>query len=242
MKKQILLLLLTSISLTASEIPSFPFTTVQGEAQRKVKPDCVEVDIDLLAFDKSSDTALQKINQTMKQVLEVLHKSKIDLKTLESTDYYKKAIRNEKDRKKLDILGYQISRDISFKWMQIDNYPSLAAELTKIDGVSRVSSDFTVKDEEEIKLGLVSEACKNAQKKAHILAAGLGVKLGKPYAIKDNDYDSSWNVLFGVAEAYYGGSGDPFGEISSPRLSGFFVPQFISFTVNVDVIYKLETN
>ena len=238
MKLPLLILLLSALSVFASEIPAFPFTVVNGEAKSKVRPDLVEIDIDLLAFDKSSEASLDTINQTMKLVIEVLQKNKIDLKVLEATDYYKKTIRDKVDGKELEILGYEISRDISFRWKQIDKYPDLAAELVKIDGVSRVTSDFTVSNEDEVKLGLISDACEKAKKKAAALASGLGVKLGKPYAIKDSGFRSSWGELFGVAEMFIG-SGDPFGGGASPNLNNFFVPQFIYFEVTVDVIYRL---
>ena len=243
----VLLVLLGSFgsSLWAEERPQFPFIAASGDATVEVKPDEVELTLRLLAFDEQSGEALAELNTVVKTVLETLEKAGVKEEQITAGDLQKRTIRTKKEGsyRELEIAGYEMRRRIVVMLDKVDAFPELAASLTRVDGLIGLEPSFEVSNKEEVDRELLAKACADARRHGELLAAGLGVKLGKPDAVRQvGRIDSGW-ATYSLDEIFLrsGGEGstDPFASGLSRKETSFFVPTFIEREVSVQVIFRM---
>jgi uncharacterized protein YggE len=78
---------------------------------------------------------------------------------------------------------------------------------------------------------------KNAQKKAELLAEGLGVKLGVPFAVTQDADFADINAAFEIK----GGGSSTWNYLGVAKKSEMqIIPKSISFKKSVNVVYKIS--
>ena len=96
------------------------------------------------------------------------------------------------------LLGYEASESITVKVRQVDD----AGEIMQGLGAVRVSNlngpNFTIDNEDGLKMEARKKAIEDARNKAKVLANDLGVRRGKIVSFNENGYDP-YPVMYGKA-------------------------------------------
>lgn len=239
--KNIVIFLLISItcsSALASDLPTFPFVSVVGKAEQKIAPDRVNISLQSLVFDASSEAAMTKNTNTMTNVFSILRRFEISEDSIEASDVRKREKRAKNDDyQSLNILGYEVSRSLSFQLRDLSRYSDLVNELNAIDFVMDVSSQFDTAERETIEKQLLHDASRESRQKAEILAAGLDAKIASVFGIsQDRDFS------YGVARFRYRQSGMQAMMADSSRTGtmSLFIPKSITLTQTLNVLYRLK--
>jgi len=131
----LLLGLFSSVSLSAN-LPNFPFVVSAGHAEQKVKPNEAVIRIRLVAFERESKNALEKVTKASNEVTNVLKKYSIDLNQLEASNLEKSTTRERgKNYKDLEVLGYEVARSLTLKISKLDRYSGLMNDVVAIDNI-----------------------------------------------------------------------------------------------------------
>jgi len=231
-------LIFTTIT-NASNLPDFPFVVSTGIAKQDVKPDIATININVLAFDKDSIKSLDLANIASKGVIDLLTKYKINIKQLEAGDIQKSTKRNrDKDYNQLEILGYEVSRNIKLKLTDLSYYSELMNDLVSIDNVSGMNTQFDVSSRKKIESKLIKAASKNAQDKATKMAHGLNSKIHSVYAISQASNFDGFFATFG-ASSYSPESAYAMRQRMARNVA-MFIPESINISQNINVVFRLK--
>ena len=243
--KKLLTTFTTLLSLSflahADDPPNFPFIVANGEAFIDVKPDRAKITFNIVEFDKDPKLAAAAVSQRGGEIVKAAAVYGVSKDQITSTAIQKE-IRRARDQNyaPLDIQGYEVSQSFTIELKDASQYPTLADNLLALKNVANLNSEFDVSNRDEITSKLVKTACENAKKKASDLAAGLDVKLGKPFAVTQ---DSDFSSLTAAFWAPGGGSPAPMyakAVAQSRDASNMFVPKTINITKQVNVVYKID--
>lgn len=166
--------------------------SVSGDGMVTSRPDMVEISVSVKNLSPTSRQALDKVNQKVAQVIEVLKNNGIPESDYKTTglNVYTEYDYSDKVRR---IIGQNASQSISIKVKKIDDKATKAAKI--IDDLSAISDiemngiSFDIEDKTKFYTQARELAFKKAQQKAEELAKLSGVKLGKPVSITDSTYD-----------------------------------------------------
>ncbi len=157
--------------------------TVKGEGQAEIVPDFVEITATVYSEDKSVALAKQRADAQGRAVIEAIKRFKIAERDLAFSGV---AIRRkvEYDRNSNEkMVGFVVNRTLTVKLRKLTQYEVLIEALSRA-GITEIRPPLTgVDDEHGLKIAALREATRNAKGKADEVAAGLGVRVGRPYEI-----------------------------------------------------------
>lgn len=222
----------------ANDLPDFPFVSVTGSADREVPPNFADITLQTFVYNASSLQAVAHNNRAMEHVFELLRDFKIDQDTVKATDVNKreKRLRGEQ-RERLEIVGYEVSRRLSFQLSELSRYAELVNALNAIDFVTEVNGHFDTSERSSIETSLQAEASQSSRQSADHLAESLGVSIDSVYGISQDR-----NFHYGTARfAYYDRSVSALHapEDNSNRMV-LLVPKSIELSQQVSVLYRLK--
>lgn len=233
-----LIFLAFTIACNAANLPDFPFVVSTGMAKQDVKPDIATININLLAFDKESIKALQSANIASKGVIDLLKKYSINVKQLEAGDIQKSTTRHrDKDYNTSGILGYEVSRNMTLKLVELSYYSELMNDLISINNVSGMQTQFDVSSRKEIESKLIQTASQDAKDKATKMALGLGTKIHSVYAISQASNFDDFFATFGASShserALYA-------MRSRMTNIALFIPESINISQHINVVFRIK--
>ena len=207
--------LFISLAVIANPVPDFPFVIVTEKLEQEVKPDVAKVRFSILAYEKSSDKAMEQLTKSSAMMLEALKKHGVLISKLESTQIDKSTKRSRKDGAyNLEVLGYEVQQGFNLRVTDLDKYPGLMNELIRLDGVQNIDAFFETSKEEEYKEKMITELSAKARKKAGALAQAQSRKVksvygittegnfGQAYAIFSLEYNPQEYALAMAADSY----------------------------------------
>ncbi len=169
--------------------------TVKGVGKASVKPDLVVLSLSLETIDQVYEIAMNKASEKIEELnksLAVVGFEKESVKTTDfsvRTDYESKRDRNGNYFR--EFIGYIVRHRLKLTFGFDTNV--LAQALGAIGSCvaqPEISIGFTVKDASAVNEELLASAAENAKRKAEVLSAASGVKLGELMSI-----DYNWNEL-----------------------------------------------
>lgn len=239
----LLLIVFSSLSLSASPIPDFPFVTVTGESSRKVAPDMVTIQLQAMVFDKKAKNAQLKLEQTTERLVTLLTNNGIELNKISSEQVNKrtKRARQNNSYEELEILGYELSRQFKIELDNLDNFPALSNALLKQQNIVGISNQFDISDKQQIAIELIAEAGAKAKNKAVQMSAGLGVELGSVFAFNDTGSFQTFFATFGLESQIYSRNRmESLSASHNAKAKAAFIPEFIEISKRINVVYKLN--
>lgn len=232
--------LVISLSAFANPVPEFPFVIVTEKLEQEVKPDLAKVRFSLLAYDKLSEKAMEKLTKFSAQMLEILKNNEIPISNIESTQVDKSTKRARKDGAyNLDILGYEVQQAFNLRISDLKKYPSLMNQLIRLDGVQNIDAFFETTQEEEYKEKMIVALSLKARKKADVLAKAQSRKVKGVYGITTEEN-------FGQAYATFSLEYSPQAYALSMKTDSYgmelvmAVPEFIKVGQRITAIYELK--
>ncbi len=238
MIRKFVILIMLSITniLYAGDLPDFPFVVSVGVAEQDVKPDIATITINVLAFNKESSKALETANIASEKIIKLFSKYDIDIKQLEAGNIQKSTKRQKNNNyKQLEILGYEVSRNLTLNLIDLSNYSELTNELVSINNTSGMDTQFDSSNRKQVESELIQIASINAKDKAKKMANSLGNKIHSVYAISQT---TDFNDVFGAL-----------GTLSLPRALNFemsslkmqlFIPDSINISQRINVVFRLK--
>jgi uncharacterized protein YggE len=169
--------------------------TVKGIGKVSAKPDSIVLSMAL----SGKDTEYEKTMELAAKQLDALRSAVV------SADFERDALKtvnfgiepcfeNEKDRSgnyKRRFTGYEFSYGLKLEFdFDMAKMAAVLSALAKCIAEPEFSVKFTVKDKDAVNTKLLKNAAENAKRKAEILCAASGVKLGNLITI-----DYNWSEL-----------------------------------------------
>lgn len=177
--------------------------TIKGVGKATVKPDQVEICMTLASKDKVYENSMGMAAEQIDKLKKALEKAGFCEGSLKTTNFDIRTVYEsirDKDRNYVSVFdGYECTHNL--KLVFDFETKRLSAALVAI-AASRVNPkiniDFTVKNPAAVNEHILQDAAANAQRKAEILCAATGVKLGSLVCI-----DYNWGEVTYISQAKY---------------------------------------
>tara|TARA_R110000824_G_scaffold336_5_gene2054 strand:- start:10420 stop:11163 length:744 start_codon:yes stop_codon:yes gene_type:complete len=233
-------LFLFSATQTLAADDSLRTITVQGEAEVEIAPDYVEMSFRLNEKNSSAARAKQRVDERINAVIAALENFSISnddiaMSGVEVTETF------EVDRNgNLSSDGFQVTRGVTIRLRNINDYEALSAALVQA-GVGELNQiQSGVDDEAQLKMAALEAAARDARTRALAITTGLGVELGMPVEVGENQLRPLLNFQQGNA------SGRALDQIfmsaerrGAAELPPLFVPGNIKVSATVWVVFEL---
>ncbi len=231
---------LSTFAYSQSALPDFPFVFAQGEADIKLPPDIAHISFTVLAYEADPEKARLVVRERTGQILDFISFLKIKQEDVVAYDISKRAVRKRQDYRELEILGYDVSRQIRVTLRNVQLYEVFMKNLLSAANIESVKPGFDRTDREKVESDLLTDAAHNAKQQAEHMAKGFGAKLGTVYAITQAGgfYNLVTQFTVGMGGRSAGG-GAGAGGGARGRDEALFVPSTISFRKTVSAIYKI---
>ncbi|WP_371373149.1 SIMPL domain-containing protein [Thalassotalea aquiviva] len=228
--------LLCGSNVMANALPEFPFITVSGQAEIKVKPDKATLNFVVTSIEAESEAALDNVNNTANKILFMLLKQGVNDKDIKSFSIAKQARRSQNlTYDQITIQGYEVTQRFEVSLQRLDNFPQIIDFLLNRDHVERLNTEFDLKDRQQLEYELIKQAGNNARINADNIAAAVGAKVDAVYGISQDRTFADFFASFGFDKnnftALMSNEGGP--------NKGVFVPEHITLKTQVHVVYKL---
>ena len=210
---------------------------IRGVGHAEQAPDQVVVSLTLIAQNKEYTAALTIGSQQVEMLREAIVEAGFKAKDLKTSNFNVRAMYENEEyregnlkRSRQVFVGFECRHDLKltfdFKNDKLNKaVDTIAASLSQ----PKISIAFTLKDAEDFNDRLLKSAARDAKRKAKILCAAAGVKLGKLI-----DIDYSWNE-FRIHETVVCGECAPVGDNSFD-----FQPEDITASESVDFLWEIE--
>ena len=170
---------------------------VLGQGEVKFSPDVTRVSVEIESRHKTHQAAFDAGVKNTNHIKDILAEHGLDRELAKSTrfDVSKHEVNKkiEKGQWEWVVIGYDIKQSFVIELEM--GCPQLTALISQIgreiSGVE-VELGFAVKDAESAKLKVIEAAVKDAQRKAEVMAAALGKKLGDVSSVTYGDSDDDY--------------------------------------------------
>ena len=170
---------------------------VLGQGEVKFSPDVTRVSVEIEARHKTHQAAFDAGVKNTNHIKDILAEHGLDRELAKSTRF---EVSKHEVNKKIEkgqwewvVIGYDIKQSFVIELEM--GCPQLTALISQIgreiSGVE-VELGFAVKDAESAKLKVIEAAVKDAQRKAEVMAAALGKKLGDVSSVTYGDSDDDY--------------------------------------------------
>ncbi|MDO8265017.1 MAG: SIMPL domain-containing protein [Candidatus Parcubacteria bacterium] len=223
------------------EIENRTTISVSGTGEIFAIPDLAIVDFAVVTEAKTAEASLASNSVKMNAVIESMKKQGIDEKDIKTTgfsiypryEYQKQSIGGyyyppEGVR---TLVGYEVQQSLNVKIRNLSDVGRIIEGATTA-GANEVNSlQFTIENEDDLKIQAREEAIKEAKTAANKLADELGVKLVKIVSFNENSYLPYFSDM---KEAYgYGGGTMP---ASAPEIE----PGQNKISSTVNIVYEIN--
>lgn len=170
----------------AADAAESRFITTKGEATVQVPPDFIEIEMEILAIGADSTALKHDVDSRTEQVLIAASKLGVAGTDIESGGVSVER-EYEIDRNDNETLrGYNVNRSVTVKLRDISKYEEFVHALVdaKVDSIGSVEVD--VNDPSALNQRALVQAARNARNEANAIAAELGLQLGAPFEVSED--------------------------------------------------------
>jgi hypothetical protein len=213
MKKRIALaavLMLPLASVFAQYGETKPLISVSGSAEVKVVPDEIDLQVGVETLDRDLQAAKKQNDDSVSAALDFLKQKGVPEKNVKTDFISIEPVYPDSDSVRIDpttgkhISGklsltkpyyYVVRKSISIMLTNVGSFDDVLSGLVT-NGVNTVQGiDFRTSELRKYRDKAWTMAVQAAKEKADAMAATLGVKVGKPFGINENDFGGyrSWN-------------------------------------------------
>lgn len=236
-KRLTLALALTAALLpaTAAEFPDYPFIHTSGSGYANVAPDLGEIDFEIVAFDPSPELARQAVEARIVAIRAVLDGAGVTATDIDVRDLRREL--RKADPNQPGLVQYDIKCAVHIKITELSKWKAVVGPLIGMDNLDGFLVGFDSSRREQIEGELTADALKAARRRAEVIAAGIGRKLGLASAVSTGDLKNVTRAvgLGGVQPAAYRNP-----VRSDPDREGLLMVVPMKLSQSVDVIYRLK--
>ena len=151
---------------------------ISAEGKVKAQPDMAIFNLSIQTTELDAQQAHNRIDSQVKTLLKKLKKFDVKEGSLDSSQT---SIQAEYDYsiKPKQLLGYRVSRQVSFNLIDLKQLDSLATTVSKLDHTNLNNIQFSVQDAQYFEDLALINAIQLAKQKAELIANEFGVDIGK---------------------------------------------------------------
>jgi uncharacterized protein YggE len=168
-------LVLPASPAVASSIPDYPFVHVSGISYRMEMPDIATLDFQIVAADADPAAARGVIDARMAEVRALMQQLSIDTDDLQVREV-RQGVRKERSADGAPV--YELSADVHIRLRNVANWPALGGGLLGKPNLDSFAADFDLSTMEQVNDEMVTEAIMDARRRAEVMAAASGRRLG----------------------------------------------------------------
>ncbi|MES2023837.1 MAG: SIMPL domain-containing protein [Patescibacteria group bacterium] len=173
-----------------------------GHGEVKAVPDIASIYFTIESSKSTQKESSDEVNSKTKNILDFLASSGVDQKDIKTEGYnsYPKysnpapcpmyypanGIMPPCQNTESKIIGYTVSQSVSVKIRKVDDVSKVIDGINKIGVTNMSGPNFTIDDEDSLKIDARTKAISDAKTKAEELAKELGVSLGKITSFNEN--------------------------------------------------------
>jgi len=215
--------------------------SVTGMGELYARPDLALTTFSVVTEKPTVQEAMAANAESMNAIIDAVQGEGVEQKDIKTTSfniYPRYEYQNEAGIRvmpphptgKRVLVAYEITQSVQVKMRYLDNVGTIIQAATNA-GANQVGSlQFTIEDEESLKVQARKAAIDEAKEKAQVLASQLNVKLGR---IVNFNEGGSYPVYFESARAMDMGMG---GAAPAPQIE----PGENRIVVNVTIVYEIQ--
>jgi uncharacterized protein YggE len=161
--------------------------SVTGEGETRGAPDTAHIQLGVVTESESAQTAVERNNQAMAQLLSVLQARGIPEVNVQTTSFnVSPQYRHEPGRESQTprIVGYQVTNQVQVKLTELDKMGGVLDAVVQVGANQIHGIQFSVDDDEQLTDDALRMAMNDARRKAELLAAAAGSSLGRVVEIR----------------------------------------------------------
>jgi len=224
-KSQVIITALGILALTAVLIFAFYFVTKSSNQERfsvsgigtvYAKADIANITVGLKTeTKKTASEATIENTEKMNKIIQAVKDLGVEEKDIKTTNYRLNPVYNWTENRGQELIGYEVSQDVTLKVRDLESISSIISETTKA-GANQVGNiGFTIDDEFQLKNKARELAIEKAKEKAELIASQSGLKLGKIKGVMESSYQP---VDYGYTNAKIQYASDEMGSGSAPSI------------------------
>ena len=222
---------------SASQLPDYPFIHTSGSGLVRVAPDVGEIIFDISAYHDEPETARKLVEERIAAV-----RALVAAQSLPEADVKIRDVR--KDMRKADaaepgVVRYDLKCSVQIKVSDLSKWQALVSPLINMPNLDGFTASFDVSKREEIEAELTIDAIKAARRKAEVIAAGFGRKLGPVSGVSTGELRNITRAM-GMAAFEPGRSARPAAGRSEYDRDALLMVTLITMMQSVDVIFRIK--
>jgi len=211
--------------------------SVSGVGEVMAVPDLGTISFSVITEADTADEATEENAEKMNAIIEVVKGLSVDEKDIKTTNYNVQPRYDYDDEKRTyyygdgdrELVGYEVSQSLQVKIRNIDNAGEIIKSATEAGADQVGGLQFTVDDEDALKIEARELAIVNAKDKAILLADQLEVELVKVMSFSENSYP------------YYSYTRNNISmDVGSKESVPTIEPGENKITVNVNIVYEIN--
>ena len=225
----------------ASSIPDYPFVHVTGSNFRVELPDIATLDFQVVAADADPAAARALIDARMAEVRELMQKLSIEEDDMQVREV-RQSVRKERNADGAPV--YELSCDVHIRLRNTANWPALGGGLLGKPNLDSFAADFDLSTMEQVNDEMVAAAIANARRRAEVMAAAGGRRLGPMMAASPDALKKLGTTLglerdeFRIERRARAPSNQRAADIDRET---FVMVQLLKLRQSVDIVFRLES-
>ena len=224
----------------ASSIPDYPFVHVTGSNFRIEMPDIATLDFQVVAADADPAAARAVIDARMAEVRELMQKLSIEEDDMQVREV-RQSVRKERNADGAPV--YELSCDVHIRLRNTANWPALGGGLLGKPNLDSFAADFDLSTMEQVNDEMVAAAIADARRRAEVMAAAGGRRLGPMMAATPDALKKLGTTLglerdeFRIERRARAPSNQRAADIDRET---FVMVQLLKLRQSVDIVFRLE--
>lgn len=220
----------------ASQLPDYPFIHASGNGFVYVAPDVGEVDFEILSQQDDPEAARKVVEGRIAEVRALVAGLGLQEADVEIRDVRKDIRKGE--RAQAGVVMYDLKCGVHIKVRDLSKWKALVSPLLDMQNVDGFMAAFDFSKREEVEAELTGDAIKAARRKAEVIAAGFGRKLGAVGGVSTGDLKNVTRAM-GMAAAEPTRFNRPEGRSQFDR-DALLMVTVMKMSQSVDVIFRIK--
>jgi uncharacterized protein YggE len=229
------MLSLVTSTVSASQLPEYPFIHAVGNAKIYVQPDIGEISFDVTVSDADSEKATQQTAAINDDILKLLAEQNIPASDISIYELEKKMRVIESTDGKPATVIYDIKQGMTITVKDLSKWQNLTTPLLVKDHLGNFDANFDLTNRQQLKESLMQDAIKNAQHNGTIMVEAFGKHLGMVMAVSSEKLHDVGSALGIVRGSSYDDE-----ERRGNAVRNFSAPQALMIVQSVDVLFKIK--
>ncbi|QJE01696.1 SIMPL domain-containing protein [Massilia forsythiae] len=225
----------------AAPIPAYPFLHVSGSAYVAAMPDIGALDVEMLALDADPAAGRATLEARVGEVRDLMRRLGLDPEDLQVREV-RQSLRKGAGGAGADPAGapvYELRCDVHINVRNLTVWPQLAGSLFGQPNLDGFAATFDLSTRERLEDELVTQALQDARRRAEVMAAGAGRRLG-PLMAATPDAIKNLGTALGLERADFRQARDPGNVRPQADREQLLMIQAIRLRQPVDAVFRLE--